>query len=935
LPRLGDRERPLELRRSVVITGWPNNLPAQFTSFVGRARECEQVREALAGARLLVLTGSGGAGKTRLATRVAIDSAELFRDGAWWVELAPLREGDQLGAAVAQVLGVRPLPGRTPLQAAVDRLGDERSLVVLDNCEHVLETAADVAEALLRGCPQVTVLATSREPLGVPGESEWRVPPLSLPATDAPEVVARSDAVRLFAERAANVRPEFALADSNVASVAEICRRLDGIPLAIELASARLRMLSADQIAAALNDRLWLLTRGSRRVIARHQTLRASLDWSYELLTETEQALFRRLAVFAGGWSFEAVESVLGGDGPDGGSLLDLLSSLIDKSLVVAEDDGRVARYRMLETVGQYALELMEASGEQRGLRDRHLAFFLALAERAAPELNSPRDRAWLTMLDPEAANFEVAIDHGIETDPEQALRICIALTKWREVRGRLDAGHKTLRRALDAADPSPGPLRARALWSGGHLARNQGDWQAAFQFTESALEIAESIGDEATTARALLELGLLRMFVDPRAARAALARSLALARGAGDDWAVMAASMPLAWSHVITDDYDEAEGVFDAAIPAVDLTGLEGVTWTGFGRGWLAMVRADHDRCRELCQQTVSAARELGQAMVEALAQAVLARDETLQGRAGAALERVQESEPRVIAKGAGTAIALPMTRIEMASAHAALGRLDRAQELLEVVVAGGADHGWVLCQALAALARVLRVLGDQDGALARTKQVLELSERLQARLLAAAARDLLARLAIGRGEWSAADALAHEALAQQLEIGARAWLPDSLDTLALVAAGLESHTEAARLLGAAERARSDLALVRWPPDAPAFDELEERLAGRLGGEAFEAARAGGAAMTLDQAIGWVRRARGTRKRPAGGWESLTPTERQVVELVAQGLTNPQVAERIFISRATVKTHLAHVFQKLDVSSRAELTALAVRRSG
>lgn len=917
------------------VTARPNNLPAQFTSFIGRAREREQLREALTGTRLLVLTGSGGAGKTRLATQVAVDSAELFPDGAWWVELAPLREGEELGPAVAQVLGVRPRLGGTPLQAAVDRLGDERALVVLDNCEHVLGAAADVAEALLRGCPQVTVLATSREPLGVPGESDWQVPPLSLPATDGPDAVARSDASRLFAERAVNVRPDFALADSNVASVAEICRQLDGIPLAIELAAARLRMLSADQIAVGLSDRLRLLTGGSRRVNARQQTLRASVDWSYELLTETERAFFRRLAVFAGGWSLEAVESVLGGDGLDGGPVLDLLSTLIDKSLVVAEDDGRVARYRMLETMRQYALELMEDSGEQTPLRDRHVEFFLALAERAAPELNSPRDREWLTVLDPEAANFEVAIDHGIATDPDQALRICVALTKWREVRGRLDAGHKTLRRALDAADPSPRPLVARALWSGGHLARNQGDWQAAFQFAESALEMAESIGDDATTARALLELGLLRMFVDPIACRATLGRSLELARTAGDDWAVMAASMPLAWSHVITDDYDEAERVFHAAAPAVELTGLEGVTWTGFGRGWLAMVRAEHDRCRELCEQTVLAARELGQAMVEALAHAVLARDETLRGRAGAALVRVQESEPRVIAKGAGTALALPMTRIEMASAHATLGRLDLAQELLEVVVAGGADHGWVLCQALAALARVLRVLGDHDGALARTKEALELSERLQARLLSAAGKDLLARLAIGRGEWSEADRLAHEALAQQVEIGARAWLPDSLDTLALVASGLESYTEAARLLGVAERARSDLVQVRWRPDAPEFDELEERLAGRLGGEAFEAARAGGAAMTLDQAIGWVRRARGTRKRPAGGWESLTPTERQVVELVAQGLTNPQVAERIFISRATVKTHLAHVFQKLDVSSRAELAALAVRRGG
>ena len=919
----------------MVVAAWPNNLPAQLTSFVGRARECEQVRDALAGTRLLVLTGTGGAGKTRLAIQIADECSELFPDGAWWVELAPLSAGEQVGAALAHVLGVRPMPGRTPLQAATGQLGGGRALVVLDNCEHLLEAAGDVAEALLRGCPHVSVLATSRERLGVPGESEWQVPSLSIPDADELDAVALSDAGRLFAERATMVRADFQVSVSNAASAARICRELDGIPLAIELAAARLRVLSAEQIAAGLSDRFRLLTGGSRRAIARQQTLRASVDWSYELLDDAERSLFRRLAVFVGGWSLDAIEVMFGGGDTHGEPVLDLLGSLVEKSLVSVEHEGRATRYRMLETIRQYALELLVASGEQLDVRDRHLAFFVALAERAAPELSSPRDRESLMALDAEAANLEAAVEHGIESDPECALRICVALTKWREVHARLDAGHRVLSRALEAADPSPRPLRARALWSGAHLARTEGDWQAAFQFTQSALEMAQSIGDDATAARALLELGLLRIFVDPDAGRAALDRSLELARDARDDWVLMAAAMPLAWSYVITDDYGEAERVFDAAAPAVERTGLEGVTWTGFGRGWLAMVRAEHARCRELCEQSVSAARDLGQPMVEALADAVLARDETLQGHAEAALARVQASEPRVIARGAGTALALPMTKIEMASAHAALGDVDRAHELLEVVVAGGADHGWVLCQALVALANVLRALGDLDGALARANEAAELSERLHARLQSAAVRELVARLAIARGEWSEADTLAHEALALRVEIDARAWLPDSLDALAHVAGGLESHTEAARLLGVAERARSDLGVVRWPPDALAFDELEARLSRHLGAEAFEAARAEGARMSIEDAVSWVRRARGTRKRPAGGWESLTPTERQVVELTAQGLTNPQIAERMFISRGTVKVHLGHVFQKLDVRSRAELTALAVRRNG
>lgn len=298
---------------------WPNNLPAQLTSFVGRAREREQAGAALAATRLLALTGAGGVGKTRLALEMAADASESFPDGAWWVELAPVTESEQPGVALAGVLGVRPLLGRTPLQAAVDRLADDRALVVLDNCEHVLEAVAELAEALLRGCPHVVVLATTREPLGVPGEADWRVPSLSLPDIDQPAAVARSDAGRLYVERALKVRPSFALGDENAASVARICRELDGIPLAIELASARVRMLSVEQIASGLNTRFRLLTGGPRGVMPRQQTLRASVDWSYDLLSDGERVLFRRLAVFAGGWSLEAVEAVCAGEGLDGG----------------------------------------------------------------------------------------------------------------------------------------------------------------------------------------------------------------------------------------------------------------------------------------------------------------------------------------------------------------------------------------------------------------------------------------------------------------------------------------------------------------------------------------------------------------------------------------------------------------------------------------
>jgi len=911
----------------------PHNLPVQFTSFVGREREREQALAALAGTRLLVLTGAGGVGKTRLAQEVAAHSARSFPDGAWWVELAPLADGDQVAGALAGVLSVRPLPGRTQTQAATQRLADDRALVVLDNCEHVLEAAADLCEALLRGCPRVAVVATSRSALNIPGESDWRVPSLSPPGSDAPDDIALSDAARLFVERAAKVSADFRLRSENAEAVARICRDLDGVPLAIELAAARVRMLSAEQIAAGLGDRFRLLTGGPRGVLARYQTMRASVDWSYALLPEPERVLFQRLAVFAGGWSLEAVETVCPGEGLEHAAVFDLLASLVDKSLVTVEQHGRTVRHRLLETVRQYAFELLAESGELPRLRDRHLEFCLAFAEQAAVQLDLPRNLEWLDLLEPEAANFDAAIAHTIGHDPDRALRIGVALTSWWELGGRFAVGQSALERALEASDPSPRPLRARALWSCGHLARFRGDREAVGRYLPQTLELAESIGDERTMARALVTLGHVRMLPDPIGSRAALSRAIELARTTGDDWALILGLNTLARTYIVTDDLGEQDRLFEEALGTVHRTGLDAVNWSASGLAWGAMFRAEHERCDELCGRAAAAARSLREPITEAFAHAIWSLDATMQGRAEAALERSLENEARVTAAGAG--FTFPIVRTELARAHAALGNLDAARELLEAVIAGGADGAWLLCRAIVLLAEVLLAAGDEDGALARAREALELSERFGSRSLSAAGHDVLARLAIGRGEWSEADALAHLALAQRVEVGARAWLPHSLDRLAQVAAGRGSFTDAGRLLGAAERARSDLGLARWPLDSHVFDELVRTLERTLGADAFAAAWAEGRAMPVDEAIGWVRRARGTRKRPAGGWESLTPTELQVVDLVAQGLTNPQIAQRMFVTRGTVKVHLGHIFTKLEVGSRSELTALAVRRTG
>jgi non-specific serine/threonine protein kinase len=405
---------------STATAGPPTNLPISLTSFIGREREIAEVTRLLAGppseSRLLTLTGAGGCGKTRLALRVAGEALGDFPDGVWLVELAALADPALVAGAVAMAVGVREVPGRALTESLVDHLRDRTLLLILDNCEHLVAAAAGLADVLLRSCPRLRVLATSREPLGSAGETIWRVPSLTLPplsAADAPllEPLTRYEAVRLFVERARAAVPAFAPSAENAPALVEICRRLDGIPLAIELAAARVRVFSAAQIAARLDDRFRLLTAGPRTALPRQQTLRATVDWSYDLLAEPERALLRRLSVFAGGWTFEAAEAVAAGDGIQTHAVLDLMAQLVDKSLVIAEEQRGAVRYRLLETIRAYARDRLLEAGEAERTRDRHLAYFLGLAEEAEPRLRGAEERVTLDRLEAEHANLQAALE--------------------------------------------------------------------------------------------------------------------------------------------------------------------------------------------------------------------------------------------------------------------------------------------------------------------------------------------------------------------------------------------------------------------------------------------------------------------------------------------------------------------------------------------
>ncbi len=529
------------------IAARPNNLPAPTTRFIGREHQIDEIRRLLRSSRLLTLTGAGGCGKTRLALRMAADVSELYVDGVWLIDLAALTEPELVPQSVAQTVGVRDVPGRAVMDMVADHLRNHVSLLILDNCEHVIGTAARLADVVLRGCPGVTILATSREPLRSPGETIWRVPSLSLPppvgVSATLEDVLGFESVKLFVDRAQAALPGFAVTPANSAGVQDICWRLDGIPLAIELAAARVRVFGIEQIAARLGDRFRLLTAGARTAMPRQQTLQATVDWSYALLSEAERTVLRRLAVFAGGWTLEAAESVAAGHAISAGAVLDLLAALIDKSLVVAEHQRASTRHRLLETIRQYARERLEEAGETENARDGHLNWALSLAEECEPQLSGPDAGAAMDRLEAELDNLRTALDWALQSRPDAALRLGGALGWFWWGRDYHGEGRRWLDRAL-AANGEPTPRRMKALHAAGWLAHHQRDLAEARALLEESLAIARDVGDLGGVAWALHCLGRVAYFEnEPAAARSLGEQSLTVAQEVGD------ASL-IAWAH-------------------------------------------------------------------------------------------------------------------------------------------------------------------------------------------------------------------------------------------------------------------------------------------------------------------------------------------------------------------------------------------------
>jgi predicted ATPase/DNA-binding CsgD family transcriptional regulator len=780
--------------------------------------------------RLLTLTGAGGSGKTRLALEVARDLVDAYQDGVWLVELAPLSETKLVPQAMAKVFGVPERPGELLIDTLAEVLHSRESLLILDNCEHLVETVARLVDLLLDSCPQLRVLATSREALGVEGEVRWTVPPLSMPqgTPSSSGELEVYESARLFVERATGHDPSFSLSPQNAVGVAEISKRVEGIPLAIELAAARVGMLSVQQIAERLTDSLKLLTGGARTATSRQQTLRATLDWSHDLLLEKEKALYRRLSVFAGGWTLEAAEEIGSDESVEEGEVLDLLSRLAEKSLVLAkvtEQGG--ARYRFLEPIRQYALEKLEESGEVEAVRGAHARHFLALAEEAETKLKGPAQLEWLECLEVEYGNVRAALSWALEAgEAGLGLRIAGAMWWFWLVRGYTSEGCRWLEGMLAKYDGPLVHVRAKALVGAGRLLLERGDPERATDLLAKGVTLLREAGLNQGLADSLDNLGIAWAYQGELSrAKTLFEESIELFREAGDMWGV-------------------AESLNNLAL--------------------IAGIHNNRDQETALHKESLRIRRELGD-------------------------ER-----------------GIVMSLINLAFMALKGGAYGQAASLCEE----GLDLG--------------RALGDKG---------------LTANLLINQGLALL-----NSGDSGRAMELFQGSLVVHQEMGDKYHLHSDLMSLASAAVMEEKPIRAARLFGAAQALRKStgIALVDVE-NGPFYERFVAEARSQIEEKAWERALQEGQAMSLQGATQYALSEEKPSKTPAAPEHSsasssvpqhpagLTPREIEVLGLVAEGLTNAKIAERLFLSPRTVHSHLNSVYQKLGVSSRSAATRFAI----
>jgi predicted ATPase/class 3 adenylate cyclase len=805
----------------------PNNLPQHLTSFIGREKEMADIEKLLAGTRLLTLAGSGGCGKTRLAMQVAADLLEAYPDGVWLVEFAALSDPALVPQTVAYALGLKEERGKSLLHTVTEYLASKRALLVLDNAEHLLVACAQLADSVLRQCAHVVLLVSSREGLGIAGELTYRVPSLPMPdpiRDDTPESVVRYDSARLFIERARLQVPQFAVTPQNASALASVCYRLDGIPLALELAAGRVRSMSVEEVNRRLDQTFRLLTGGSRTALPRQQTLRALIDWSYDLLSAHEQTLLWRVAVFAGGWTLGAVEQVCSGAGIEESSVLDLLTSLADKSLLQAEERDGTTRYRLLETVRQYARDRLLESGEAQRWRDRHLAHFLALAEQAEPQLMRADQRAWFDRVETEHDNLRSALTWSSAEggDTVSGLRIAGALWWFWFVRGYFGEGRRWLSALLAAAPRGRAAAeRAKALAGAGGLARQQGDYATARDLYEQSLALRRDLGDKRGVAAVRGDLGLIGFHLgEYAAARVLLNDSINALRELGDRQGLAMALNSLGMITMDEGDYEAAGLLYQESVAIRrELGDRHGIAMTVNNLGVIASHRGEFLAASALFEEGLAIRRELGDRRGVALTLHNLGIQTYQLGNKAAATALFEEG--LAVFRKIGDRRGIALSLLELGSTASERGDYARARTLYEESLA------------------IQRDSGDRQGV--------------------AISLSALGALACEQCDFQSGRRLYEESLAIVREIGDRRAIAEALEGLARAALLATAPGPAARLWAGADRLRKQIGAPAPPSERPRHEREVAAARAAIGDDAFERAWAEGSAMTLEQAMDYA----------------------------------------------------------------------------
>ena len=892
---------------------------------IGREAELVELERALDSRRVVTVTGAGGCGKSRVALelvrRLGLRSVPRRM---WVVDLGSARTTADAVAALLREVGARERSGRTPVESLLESVGGDAGVLVVDNCEHLAGGVGRLIEDLRDGAGELRLLLTSRVPLGIEGEMVFQLLPLGLPdAGGDVAAVVRSDAGRLFVERAASCDPAFALTPASAPAVVRICRQLDGLPLAVVLAAARVDTVSVGDIADGLSRQGRLRGSAVGEALPRHRSLEASLDWSYGLLDGVEQTVLRRLSVFVGGWSTEAAHAV-GLPEASESFVHGVLHGLEAHGLIARVGPGGPERWTLLQTVGEYAAGRLAFEAEYDEVVERHMRWFAAYAAKADGRLLEPgRHR----VLDQESPNLRLALDQASERDPDCALGIVASLMRHWMLTERFEAARGASEAALASADDEV-DRRTRAVvhCGAGLVALLSEDYRGAVAHTRAGLDLSDEAADLETEARCRLmsTLVLIQVGPDLEAGVQNAERAVELLRSSGDALGLAWALVSLAMANAISDRFDAARTAYEEfrTIPGASehvrlrIWAEHAAAWTEalVGSPERALVHADLALALEGDSPTMTYFQILCQRL-HALARLGRSHEALEEGRH--AMEWAQES---------GAPMAIPTIELALVIAELMGAEYDaaaaRARRLLDV------PQLHTLAFSREVLAHAVLARGDVREAEIQAGELETLATRADSARLRAVADYIAGSAAAVDGRAEQARDKLQAALATYAELGLERGAADVLDELALLAAAAGEGKRAARLSASAAAARAALGCAPLPSVAARREAARAKVMERDGGVAWDVAWAEGAALPLVDAIAYARRARGPRNRPATGWESLTPAERQVAQLAASGMSNPQIAGQLFMSRSTVKMHLSSVYLKLRIANRTELAA-------